>query len=595
MGQRPVWPSPSLGVGGACAIMGSAEPEWGVGVSFQSLYRKWRSQTFGDIVGQEHITRTLLNALRSGRVAHAYLFCGPRGTGKTSTARLLAKAVNCLNNGAGEPCNECTLCRSITAGSSLDVIEIDGASNRGIDDIRDLREKVNFAPAEGQRKFYIIDEVHQLSTDAFNALLKTLEEPPAHTIFVLASTEAHKIPATILSRCQRFDFRRLTVREVAGRLQYICEQEGIESEPAALDLVARSATGSLRDAISTLDQLRAYADGAVTVAQVEGLLGTRAGAGVRDLAAQLFAKDLGAGLRLINALADDGVDMRQLGRDLVDYLRALLLVKASAVPAGGLDLTAEGEAALQELARGPQLADVVRCLQLFSQADFAARGLVRLQLPLEMAFAAAVLGEESAAPADPAMAARQAPSREAARPAGRAPAVVPPPRSVAARPAPARPAAAEATRPAEPLPAPPAPVADPGPAPSGALSLGELQGSWGQAVEAIGRGDKKLLGLLRDCTGPERVEDRTVVLGVKFAFHKGAIEQEKNRAIVEAALSAAVGRPCLIRCVLSSGREERAALPASPLDDPLVKEAVSRGARIRTVTNSTPREEPDDK
>src|SRR3990172_1835861 len=213
------------------------------------LYRKWRSQSFSELVGQEHVTRTLLNALASGRLAHAYLFCGPRGTGKTSTARILAKAINCQENaGLGEPCNRCLMCRSITEGRCLDLIEIDAASNRGIDEIRDLRDKVNFVPNEARYKVYIIDEVHMLTPQAFNALLKTLEEPPGHTVFVLATTEAHQVPSTIISRCQRFDFRRIPLPQMTERLAHICREEGISSRPEALETLARRATGSLRDA-----------------------------------------------------------------------------------------------------------------------------------------------------------------------------------------------------------------------------------------------------------------------------------------------------------------------------------------------------------
>ena len=220
----------------------------------QVFYRKWRPQTLAEVVGQEHVTHTLLNALANERISHAYLFCGPRGTGKTSTARSLAKAVNCLTNGKGEPCNSCPMCQSITEGRALDVIEVDAASNRGIDEIRDLREKVNYAPNQARYKVYIIDEVHMLTKEASNALLKTLEEPPPHIIFVLATTEAHKVLPTILSRCQRFDFRRISQADVAAKLARICSAEGIHIELKALQLIAKAATGSLRDAENLLGE-----------------------------------------------------------------------------------------------------------------------------------------------------------------------------------------------------------------------------------------------------------------------------------------------------------------------------------------------------
>src|SRR5919204_367889 len=242
---------------------------------YQTLYRKYRSQTFSDLVGQEAASRALQGAIVSGRVAHAYLFSGTRGTGKTTTARLLAKAINCTQraSGSAEPCNECESCLQVAAGAALDLIEIDAASNRGIDEIRDLREKVNLAPALGKRKVYIIDEAHMLTGDAFNALLKTLEEPPEHVVFILCTTEASKIPLTVLGRCQQFVFRRFTEEQVAGRLRWIAEREVIDVEPAVLELVAHVAEGSMRDAVGLLDQLVPLAEDRITLAQTRELLG----------------------------------------------------------------------------------------------------------------------------------------------------------------------------------------------------------------------------------------------------------------------------------------------------------------------------------
>ncbi|NLK51426.1 MAG: DNA polymerase III subunit gamma/tau [Syntrophomonadaceae bacterium] len=243
-------------------------------MSYVALYREWRPQNFQNVVGQTHVTRTLLNALQQGRISHAYLFCGPRGTGKTSVAKILAKAVNCSEAQEGEPCNQCVSCRAIVEGSSLDVLEIDAASNRGIDEIRELRERVQYAPSGGRFRVYIIDEVHMLTTEAFNALLKTLEEPPSHVIFVLATTEAHKVPATILSRCQRFDFRRITPAELIERLKLVAEHQQIEISEEAIMAIVRAAEGGLRDALSLLDQCIGFATNAITLEEVNQVLGT---------------------------------------------------------------------------------------------------------------------------------------------------------------------------------------------------------------------------------------------------------------------------------------------------------------------------------
>ncbi len=266
----------------------------------QVFYRKWRPQLLSEVVGQEHVTHTLLNALAGERISHAYLFCGPRGTGKTSTARGLAKAINCLTNGKGEPCNTCEMCRAITEGRALDVIEVDAASNRGIDEIRDLREKVNYAPNQARRKVYIIDEVHMLTKEASNALLKTLEEPPPHVIFILATTEAHKLLPTILSRCQRFDFHRHTQANMVTKLSLISKSEGIDIEPEALKLIARSATGSMRDAENLLQQMMTYYGNKINLKQAQSLLGISGDQRARELVKHIINQDIAAGIATIN-------------------------------------------------------------------------------------------------------------------------------------------------------------------------------------------------------------------------------------------------------------------------------------------------------
>ncbi|WP_179395899.1 DNA polymerase III subunit gamma/tau [Lacticaseibacillus absianus] len=294
-------------------------------MSYQALYRVWRPQTFADVIGQTAITQTLQNALTTGQTSHAYLFCGPRGTGKTSVAKILAKALNCRHLENGEPDNTCDLCVAINNGSLTDVIEIDAASNNGVDEIRDIRDKAKYAPTEARVKVYIIDEVHMLSTGAFNALLKTLEEPPAHVVFILATTEPQKIPATIISRTQRFDFRRITADDIVGRLQHILDDKGITAEPKALMVIAKAAEGGMRDALSILDQVLSFGQNHVTVANALDVTGGVAAAQLGAYLTQIGAHDPAAALTTIEQLLASGKDAGRLIEDLIEYLRDLLV------------------------------------------------------------------------------------------------------------------------------------------------------------------------------------------------------------------------------------------------------------------------------
>ncbi|QDK39389.1 DNA polymerase III subunit gamma/tau [Bdellovibrio sp. NC01] len=298
-------------------------------MSYQVIARKWRPQSFTDVVGQNHITQTLTNALKNGRLPHALLFTGPRGTGKTSSARILAKALRCPNAVNFVPCNVCDSCREIASGSSVDVIEIDGASNNGVDSIRELRETVAFMPTSGKYKVYIIDEVHMLSTSAFNALLKTLEEPPAHVVFIMATTEVHKIPQTILSRCQRFDFRRISTRQITERLKLICDQDGVQADEDALWVVARQGDGSMRDSQSLLDQVITFANGPLTRENVVEILGLTDRALLFDTMSALVARDSQAVLRVIERISHAGFEPHLFSQDLLEMIRNLLLVKVS--------------------------------------------------------------------------------------------------------------------------------------------------------------------------------------------------------------------------------------------------------------------------
>ena len=287
----------------------------------QSLYRRWRPQTFAEVAGQEAVTRTLRNSVASGRLAHAYLLCGPRGTGKTSLGRLIAKAANCDAPVEGEPCNTCESCVAFIEGRAIDFVEQDAASHNSVDDIRQLRENVVLTPMSGKRKVYLLDEVHMLSKGAYNALLKTLEEPPPHIIFVLATTEAHKVEATIVSRCQRFDLKRIPMPAAVGWMRQICDNEGYQLDDASLEEIARSATGSLRDAINGIEQVVTYYGPSPTFEQVQEALGLRVDARSAELARFALAGDLGAGLKLIADVRDDGADMKQFCRQVVQYLR----------------------------------------------------------------------------------------------------------------------------------------------------------------------------------------------------------------------------------------------------------------------------------
>src|SRR5437773_2893318 len=330
----------------------------------QSLYRKWRSQTFDDLVGQEPIIRTLKNALKSDNVKHAYLFTGPRGTGKTSTARLLAKTVNCSNPKDGEPCNECLQCREITSGTSFNVIEIDAASNRGIDNIRDLREKVMMPPSSGKYKVYVLDEAHMLTNEAFNALLKTLEEPPPYAVFVLATTDVHKMLPTVLSRCQRFDFKRITTRQIVEHLEYVAKQEHVTVERSAAELIARAAAGGMRDALSLLDQAIAYAGEEISLTQVQGMLGVADSQAISKLLARIAELDSPAVLHLVHELSEAGADLRQINAQVVEYWRALMLTRAGADTAAILDLTEDEMREIKQLSQLFELEELTECARI---------------------------------------------------------------------------------------------------------------------------------------------------------------------------------------------------------------------------------------
>jgi len=550
----------------------------------QALYRKWRPRTFDEVVGQEHVVRTLRNALFSGRVRQAYLFAGPRGTGKTTTARLLAKAINCLApEPAQRPCNECDICRAINEGRLMDLIEIDAASNTGVDDVRELRERVGYRPSEAQYKVYVIDEVHMLSNAAFNALLKTLEEPPAHAIFVLATTEPQRIPATVLSRCQRFDFRRIPLDDVVTRLQYLVEQEGFAAELEALALVARQATGSMRDAESLLDQLAAYNEGGITLEVVRAALGTGTEETVAALANALASADVGQGLEIINQAVVEGTDPRQFARQVTEYLRALLLTRL-----GSRVTSLQVPDDLQETFRAQagrftphQLARAVR---LFSAAATEARTAWQPQLPLELAFVEATLEAEGDVP--PAAAKETTEARKDPRSAPAAASSSPPEPS---NPTSATTSSSPGER-SEPIPPSPA-AGPPAAATENALSLEEIKNRWSELLEIVRPREMRLEALLRSGR-PIGVERDAILIGFQYQFHKDKVEEGANRQILEGAFEELLGHRARVRCVLAPASQEAnsnrrgPAKPATkktdrPTDDKLVRAAIEElGAQV---------------
>ncbi len=530
-------------------------------MAVQALYRKWRPQTFDEVVGQGHVVSTLRQALASGRVHHAYLFAGPRGTGKTTMARLLAKAVNCLAPEEQRPCNECPLCQAVNEGRLLDLIEIDAASNTGVDDVRELRERVGFRPNEGRYKVYVIDEVHMLSTSAFNALLKTLEEPPPHAIFVLATTEPHKIPATVVSRCQRFNFRRIPVSEVVARLTWMVEQEHLSADVEALKIIARQATGSMRDAESLLDQMSSYGETGISVQEVRTTLGTGAGESILRLTDALINGDLALGLETIHTAVDEGTDPRQFARQMVEHLRGLLLLRLE-TDVNLVQLSEDWRSRMQEQAGAFSPHGLARIVRSVNQAAVDAKGGGQPQLPLELAFIESTLPDETDA----------APSHS--------PNASDPPRPKSSSPRRSKSSSSTPPRTKEPADRSALSVSD-APSATGvrevdadyvesssdtshapeaktdvSWTLEELWGRWQDVLESLRlrKHNLPLEALMRSCK-PMSIEGEVIVLGFDYDLHRSRVEEDQNRQDVEDVLSELTGRRCRVRCVLSQAQQ----------------------------------------
>ena len=530
-----------------------------------ALYRRYRPQTFSAIVGQEHVTRTLRNAIASGQVSHAYLLSGSRGIGKTTIARLIAKAVNCTKAKDGEPCDRCENCVAIRDGRFLDLIEIDAASNRGIDEMRDLREKVRFAPSQGQHKVYVIDEAHQLTSEAFNALLKTLEEPPPHVIFVLATTEAGKIPGTIVSRTQRFDLRRIPYKGVVAQLAAICEQEKLTIEPAALDAIARHAQGSLRDAESILDMVATFSDGKVTLADVDELLGVSEWEETSQLFDALAANDGAAGVRLVGKLVDEGRDLRLFVRRAFDHMRALVLLAST----GNAPETASEGVALKLKEQSPKftLERLARIAKRLLETEQQLRTSEGTPLPLELAILDLTTTATTAGATPPSgRVLTSAPARLAAAPAREAPT---PMRTV-----PRAEVASSAAHPSNTMSSPPtatarsgtaaprssAPAAtatrEPGAvidlaarrAQSDKLTLDDVKKAWGDLVAQAKAQNLGKAAHLLDAEALS-IDGSTVVIGFATDFAR-AFWHDRLRPELDRGLTERLGVPLKVRCVV---------------------------------------------
>ncbi len=500
----------------------------------QTLYRKYRPQTFSELVSQNHVKITLQNEIETGQIAHAYLFCGPRGTGKTTAARLIAKAVNCLNlkPGQNEPCNVCESCREIIDGKSLDVIEIDAASHTGVDNVREnIIQNSRFVPSRRKYKVFIIDEVHMLSISAFNALLKTLEEPPSHAIFILATTEPFKLPATIISRCQRFDFKKVKSSELTARLQKIAKLENRDIDQVVLEQIARRADGSARDAESLLGQVMSLGEKKITMELAELVMPISDFNLVKNFIDFIIHQDAQSALNLINRLVEDGLDLKIFTADLIETLRKILLIKSGAdLSQYSLDLLSEQQAYLTEYANKLKIDELLNMIEIFIDKKQALKTADIPQFPLELAVIQLINKKSPVAESPPTAAVKLTENKTAA-------------------PKKAQPKEGD-------LAVAKCAVIKDKNATVISCTLDFVTDKWSEILVKVKEYNHTLFSFLR-VNRPVAVKDNVVQIGVYYKFHLERISELKNRQILENILSEIIGAPVQVECVLVEHRSEQ--------------------------------------